>query len=116
MPKFLKLTNAHHRVSRSRFPNIFKSGKVTTRVLIALIGIVGISYVAFLSTLSTRGYRMQELQSELAALKQENNKMNREVVMLSSPQRIASEMKSAGMVTVKNVKFIGADTGALAQR
>ncbi len=89
---------------------------MTTRVLIGLIVVVGIGYVAFLSTLSTRGYRMQELQSELAALKQENHKMNRELVLLSSPQRIAAQMKSAGMVAVKNVKFVATDTGALAQR
>ncbi len=116
MPKFFKLTNTHRRVSHSRMPKIFVSSKVTQRVLIALIAVVGVSYVAFLSTLSTRGYRMQELQNELSALKQDNQKLNREMVKLSSPQRIAAEMKNAGLVAVKNVRFVATDSGALAQR
>lgn len=116
MSKFFKLTNVHHRVSRSRMSKYVSSPKVVQRVLVALIAVVGVSYVAFLSTLSTRGYRMQELQGQLASVKQENVKMNREIVKLSSPQRIAAEMKSAGLVAVKNVRFVGSDSGTLAQR
>jgi cell division protein FtsL len=115
MPKFFKLTNVHHRISRSRMPKIFISSKATQRILIGLIAVIGVSYVAFLSTLSTRGYRMQEIQNELASVKQENVKMSREIVKLSSPQRIAAEMKNAGLVAVKNVRFVN-ESGALAQR
>jgi len=116
MSKFFKLTNVHHRVSRSLLPKIFSSSKATTRILVAIIAVVGVSYVAFLSTLSTRGYRMQELQNQLGSMKQDNVKLSREVVKLSSPQRIAAEMKTAGLVAVKNVRFVSGETGALAQR
>lgn len=115
MPKFLKLTNVHHRVSRSRLPALFKSTKAIQRILVVMIAIVGVSYVAFLSSLSTRGYRIQELEGTLGKLKQENQKLSHEVVTLSSPQRIAAAMKTAGLVAVKNVKFVNADS-ALAQR
>lgn len=95
---------------------LLRNPLVLQRIMLVLIGVFGIGYLVTLSVLSTRGYRLSDLDAQVAALTKENQKLNIAIVELSSPKRVEDGIKDSGMVIARNVRYINAETGTLSMR
>lgn len=116
MPRFFSLTKVHHSIKRMRLLFIFRSPRNFHRFLFIIIFIFGIAYAITLSAFSTRGYRLHELEERIAVLQRENQNLNLETVMLSSPKRVEEAIKTFGMVAARDIYYLEPGAGSLASR
>ncbi len=85
-------------------------------MLLLAVAIVGFSYLVTVISISTRGYKMRDLEYRADDLKLENKKLNLEIAQMQSPARIEEWVKTSGMVSAGNVRYVSATTGVVAAR
>jgi len=85
-------------------------------MLLAVLGFFGVLYVTQLSTASTSGYVMKDLNKQIQALQQDNQKLEFEIASQSSMQNLQERLKSTDLVMAGNVQYALLTGSAVAMR
>lgn len=82
----------------------------------AFVVVFGILYVAQTNAFSTKGYEINEIEGQIQALEQENQKLEFEIATHGSMQSIQSRLPSLDLVAVDGVKYVTLTGSAVARR
>lgn len=82
----------------------------------ALVVIFGVMYVAQTNAISTKGYTMQDIERQIQALEQENQKLEFEIANHRSMQSIQSRLSNLNLVATDSVKYVTLTGSAVARR
>ena len=75
-------------------------------IISCLILVFGVGYLVQTNSLATTGYEVNELESQLQVLKEQNKKLQLQVTDLRSTKSIQERLKHMEMVKVSHVEYI----------
>lgn len=78
--------------------------------------VFGVMYVAQTNAISTKGYTMKDIEGQIQALEQENQKLEFEIATHRSMQSIQSRLSNLDLVATDNVKYVTLTGSAVARR
>ncbi|MBI4993059.1 MAG: hypothetical protein HZC26_02905 [Candidatus Magasanikbacteria bacterium] len=82
----------------------------------SLVVVFGVMYVAQTNAISTKGYTMNDIEKQIQALEQENQKLEFEIANYRSMQSIQSRLTNLDLVASENIKYVTLTGSAVARR
>ena len=80
------------------------------------IVVFGVLYVMRTNAISTKGYEMNNIEGQIQALEQENQKLEFEIATHRSMQSIQSRLPNLNLTTTDDVKYVTLTGSAVARR
>lgn len=90
--------------------------KIVNKLLFALFIVVGLYYLALANDLSVKGFALSDLKQERNRLSEANNKLELEVMALSSYGSISQRIGNLKMVAVGNIDYISGGSDLVAKK
>ena len=85
-------------------------------VFLGIIGILSLINVCEVSSASTSGYQMHDLETKVAAMSADIQKVNVEIADASAMNNIQKRLKDSDMVAVSEIKYIAVGDSLVAKR
>ena len=82
----------------------------------AFVVVFGVMYVAQTNAISTKGYTMNDIEKQIQALEQENQKLEFEIATHRSMQSIQSRLLNLDLVAADSVKYVTLTGSTVARR
>jgi len=101
--------------SKKRFTNIFNK-KIIGFLLLITIGISLVTYLVQINNVTTKGYEIRALEDEIAQLKDENQKLQLQLVEMQSMNHISNKVAEMNFVEVDKIKYLDTSSTSLVQR
>ena len=90
--------------------------KLLNRVLSFILIIIGVYYVAGANDLSIKGFVLQQLKKETREMRNANESLQIKITALESYSNISQKVGKLSMVPSGNIKYIAAQSGAVAMK
>jgi cell division protein FtsB len=113
MSKFLYLAQVKQlllvprlRISQSRLFKYLSSFKVGTILIASLILFILVFYIHQINKVSVAGLRLRNLEKKLETLKEENRRLEEEIMRKRSLENLYQEAQSFNLVSQNNIEYI----------
>ncbi len=95
--------------------------KIKTKKLIvvnimsfSLVLLVGLGYVAQVNHSATQGYRIRDLENDIASLRIQNEQLDYQVAQLQSVESVTKRLKMLGLVETNTTQYVSLATPSVA--
>jgi cell division protein FtsL len=93
-----------------------ESESLLVLLMVFFLGVIGISYILQTNSIATRGYEVEQFESKLNSLKNENQNMKNQVAELRSIKNLESEKGKLDAVASSDISYVSAGTATVAMR
>lgn len=92
---------------------LLEANVLTVFFAVAIIAF-GVAYIWQVNEAATRGFAMRDLEREVKALQQDNDRMQMEVARLRSVASVSNRVQMLGLTKVQNIEYVSGGESVVA--